>query len=567
MEFFSSQARYVAEQMRGMSLSQRIAVALLALVLIAGMWWLLAWSGQPPWTPLLDQSFSSEESHRVRSELRVAGIGSRVEGDRVLIQGGDGERQLAHAVLSERGALPADTSLAYANLVKDSSVFIGEERSRWMESRGLETELSAVLRRFEGIADARVLITVPQKRGFSRQQATSSASVALTMQGGAQLDKSRILAISHFVAGAVPGLQIANVKITDGQRFYRAPGAADRMPTEILELQQRVEDHYMQKVYDQLRHIGNVVVNVHAKLRTTSERSQKEVYGPPTVDEESATTEEMTGGTAAAEPAVRPNTRVGLTDASSSSRSIKEQTDTSLKGQRDVETTVTDEMRGSVERLSTSVSVPRSYLEAVIREKQGEDKDITAAAIDAAAAAELPRIRSLVKPLIDATQDDQVVVDWYYDMPQPAAKSQTSAEATGFLALARDYGPQAGLAVLAAASLFFMLRIARRAQMTIAPPKRPQPAGGVAGAWNPFGMAGFVGADGVMQTQDGPLATLSTGSSAIGEVQELGGLMVGHEVDEEMVRTQQIIQQVGQLVKEDAAGVAGIIQQWLQDSE
>lgn len=555
MEFLSAQFRQIGEQMRGMSISQRIAIGLLVVVVVGGMWGMIKWGTEPDWIPLLDQSLSAEEVSRVQAELRLAGVSSRVAGDRVQIQGDDEFRQRAQAILSERGALPADTSLAYASLVKQNSVFIGEERSRWMESRGLEAEISGVLRKFDGVRDARVLITVPQKRGFSRQEAVSSASVALTMADSSGLDKQRILAISNFVAGAVPGLQLANIKITDGQRFYRPPEGADQIPTEILEQQQRVEDHYMQKIYDQLRHIEGVVVNVHAKLRTATQKSQKEEYGVPVVQRESATTEEMTGGSRAAEPAVRPNTRVGLTDGQSGSNSTKEQSETTYSEKRDVKMTVVDELRGSVERLSASVSVPRSFLERVAASQGVELGQANNAAIEKISQAELPRIKALVKPLIDAQADDQVAVDWYSDLPATTQTQAAAAASDGLMAMAKENGVKAMLGLLAVVSLVFMLRIAKKAQAGLVPPIALATAGARSGGGASFTVG-----------EDGPLETLSGGSMAVGEVQEMQGVLVGHEVDEETVRTQQIVKQIGQLVKDDATVAAGVVQQWMGES-
>lgn len=551
MEFLSAQIRQIIEQLRTLSVSQRIAIALLVVVVLAGLWGLIQWSSQPQWVALLDQAMTPEEIQRVQSELRVAGIATRVQADRVHIQGTDEDRQRAQAMLIEHGALPRDTSLAYASLVEQNSVFIGEQRSRWLESRGLEAELSAVLRRFRGIRDARVLITVPQRRGFTRQSATSSASVALTMDDG-ELDKQRILAIANFVAGAVPGLDTRNVKITDGRRFYRAPDSNDAMPTEILDMQRLVEDHYMKKIYDHLRTIPGVVVNVHAKLRTSDEKMQQQEYGPPTVDSESTRSEETTGGSRAAEPAVRPNTRIGLTDAVTGSSSVKEESETSLKGQRDVKTTMVDHLRGTVERVAASVSIPRSYLEQIAQRQVGTAGG-KAPAIEAIAQTELPRIKTQVRPLIDATEDDQVVVDWYYDIEDPTTAPQAAAGQDGFLALARDYGPHAGLGLLALLSLFVMARIAKKARADIGAPAR---AAAGAGAGGRSGAA-----------VDDFLQTLTTGPAVMGEVEEIPGLMVAQEVDEETIRTQQLVKQIGQLVKDDSEAAAGVVRQWVSESQ
>ncbi|HKQ48354.1 MAG TPA: flagellar M-ring protein FliF C-terminal domain-containing protein [Phycisphaerae bacterium] len=554
MEFFGSQFKQVSQRLQRTTTSQRVAVGLLIVLLTVGMWGMISWGGAPEWAPLLDQSFTAEEIQRVQRELTVAGIPSRIQGDRVEIRAGDEERQRMQALLIERGALPTDTTLGYAVLVKENSVFVGEQKSRWLESRGLEAELSAVLRRFQGINDARVLITVPPKRGFGRGENGSSASVALTMQEGQELDKQRIMAIASFVAGAVPGLEVKNVRITDGKRSYALPAAGEALSTELLEQQRNIEEHYMRKLSDQLRHIEGVVVNVHAKLRSASERSQQEVYGPPVIDRETTTTEEMTGGSKAAEPSVRPNTRAGLTDGGTGTASLKEESDSSFNNKRDVKMTVVDELRGSVERVSASVSVPRSYLERIL----GPDAAKSGGSIEKVAASELPRIRALVKPLIDATKDDQVVVDWYYDAPagtQPTAQAAPS----GVMALAKDYGPQAGLGLLALGGLFMVLRIARKASAAIGMPATATAGGAPVSAWDAPSVGMYAEPEGDVS----PLRSLESGPTAVGEARELQGVLTAHEVDENTVRTQQIVKQIGQMVKEDASTAAGIINQWV----
>lgn len=551
MEFLSAQARQIAQQLRTMSVSQRIALFLLLIVVAGGMWSLVRWGAEPDWAPLLDQAFNPTEIQRVQAELRVAGVPSRVEGDRVLIRGGEDERQRLQAVLSERGALPADTSLGYAALVRENSVFISEQRSRWLECRGLEAELSAVLRRFKGVRDARVLVTIPQKRGFSRVESAAGASVALTLEAGQELDAQRVLAIANFVSGAVPGLDLSAVKITDGKRFYRPPDDREQMPTELLEQQRRIEDHYMQKVYDQLRHIDGVVVNVHAWLRSASQKSQQEVYGPPVVQRETSTTEETTSAGRSAEPAVRPNTRAGVSDAGSGASSVREENDTTYSERRDVKTTIVDELRGSVEKLAASVSVPRSYLARIATSAAPGMEKIEDAAIEKIAGVELPRIKSLVRPLLGAVAEDQVAVDWYFDPPEtsgPAAAEEEESLASTALA----YAPKALLGLLAATSLFFVLRMARQAQSAMSPSVRAaegragKPASGEEATTLQAASTGVAGDVGDGATPGGP---------------------AGPELDENTRRSQQIVKQIGQMVREDPRAVATIVEQWVQESE
>ncbi|HVP10480.1 MAG TPA: flagellar M-ring protein FliF C-terminal domain-containing protein [Phycisphaerae bacterium] len=550
MEFLNAQAKYIAQQLRTMSTSQRLAIALAVVGVAVGMWGFIRWGSQSEWTPLLDQSFTGEQIQQIQAELAMAGVPSKLEGDRIFIKGDDDTRRQLTALLAQRGALPRDTSLGYAALAKDDNVFESAEKTQWKQSRGLESELSQVLRKFRGIKDAQVFVEVPKTRGFGGKAATSRASIHVTLLEGESLDKQRVGAIANFVVGAVRGLAVENVKITDGTRFYRAPDASDAMPAEHLDLQRQQEQHYATKIANQLQYIPGVLVNVHAILRSTDEQTQQRVYGKPEVDKESSETEETNGPSNAAAPGVRPNTGRGLADAGSGASSTREKSETSMNGLRDQKDTTVVKPKGYVEKIMASVNVPRSYLLKVL-EAQGTN-DTSAAAVEKIAAIEMPKIKDLVKPLINATEDEQVVVKWFHDVAPEAQPTTELAQQPAFIAMAKDYGPQAGLALLAAFSLFMVFRIAKKGQATFSGSGPLSPAMAGAGGWS-------------SGSRPTPLDMISTGPETVGEVGEVDGIMVGHEVDEGMVRTQQIINQINQLVKEDPIAPASIIESWIQN--
>jgi flagellar M-ring protein FliF len=565
MEFLNAQAKYIHEQWRSMSISQRLAIGLLLVIVLVGMWGMIHWGGQAEWTPLLDQAFTAEQVQKVQAELALAGVRSKVEGDRVLIQGDDDARRQLTAVLAQRGALPRDTSLGYATLAHDDNVFESDQKTQWKQSRGLETELSQVLRKFRGIQDAQVFVEMPKNRGFGEKTGTSRASIHVALVEGETLDKQRIAAIANFVVGAVRGLALENVKITDGTRFYRAPDAGEAVPAEHLDLQRQQEEHYAAKINNQLQYIPGVLVNVHAILRSADEQTQQRTYGKPEVDKESTETEETTGPSGAAAPGVRPNMGRQLAESGGGASSTKEKTETSMNGLRDLTDKTVVKAKGYVDKLMASVNVPRSYLVKIL-EAQGT-KDASQADIEKIAAVEMPKITALVKPLINATEDDQVVVKWYHDVAPEAQPTTELASTPALLVMAKEYGPRAGLAVLALFSLFTVFRIARRAQAAMGSGGgglMPAAAGVGAGGGGVFGVGRMAaGRSPIPQ----PLGTLDGGPVTVGEAQEIEGIMVGHEVDESMVRTQQIVNQIKQLVKEDPTTPASIIEGWIKTGD
>jgi flagellar M-ring protein FliF len=558
MEFLNAQAKYIAGQLRSMSIAQRAVIALLLVIVTGGMWWMVQWGRQAEWTELLPQSLTAEEMQRVEAQLALIGLETRREGDRLLIHGDEQERRRATAVLAQGGGLPKNISLGYEALVKEGNVWESDQVRRWKQNRALEAELSAVVGQFHGVRAARVQIVVPESRVISPRASTASASVNVTPEHGAALDKQKILAIANYVAGAVPGLDVANVTLTDGNRSYRAPDSSDGLASSLLELQREWEESYTAKIYDQLRHIKGVVVNVNAKLRQDDEQMTKRELGQPTADKVEEESEETQGAVAGAGPGVRPNQGREIAGGGGGAAHSKTKSVESLNGQRDQTDTQIVKKAGAVERVLASVSVPSSYLQRILAARQPDVKTPAHGDLQKIADAELPKIAAQVRPLvmIGATEDKQnelIVVDWYYDGPAEAAVPAEAASLSA-LTLVKGYGPHVGLGVLAVLSLLMVWRIARKA------PVSAVPAGaGMAAA----GAGAGIGTGSVSM----PLRTLGGGPQPVGEAQEIDGILMGHEVDKETVRTQQIVKQITQMAKDDPAAVSGVVDFWLKDEK
>lgn len=559
MEFLNAQTKYVADQLRSLSVSQRVAIALLLVILLGGMWGMIQWSGQGEWIDLLGQSLTPQELNQVETQLRLAGVESNVDGDRVFIRGDEAQRQRIHAMLAQNKALPGDMSLGYAELVNEDNVWESDQKSRWKQQRALESELSAVIAGFTGITDARVLIQVSERRRLGRQSAASSASVRLVSATGEPVNPQKIDAIARYIAGAVPGLDAKNVTLTDGSRSYRASDASEGLAKDMLGRQRQLENHYRRMIYDQLKHIEGVVINVRAILRQDDEQTVEVTLGKPVTNRIMDKEEETKGGSSAAGPGVRPNQARALTDASQGSSMTRTETEETLEGDRDRKNTQIVKSAGSLLGLTASVNVPSDYLLGIIEAQEPENPDTSRVGIQRVADVELPKIEAQVKTLIVATEDAvnrRVVVDWYYTSsargPAAAATAEVAAVAAAspfeVVPLLKQYGPEAGLGLLAVFSLFMVLRIAKKAQGTIVQQGASARASAKAAA-----------------LEEPELDSLSAGIAPIGEVQEMEGILVGHEVDESTVRTQQIVTQIGQMVSEDPATAASIVGHWLEE--
>lgn len=560
MDYLNKQLEYIRKQLGTLTRSGQIAAGLLIVLVVIGAVWMANYYGSgSSWTALLDQSVSANDAQRIQSELLVVGIDTKVEGDRIMVRGGEDMRKRSQAILAQKGALPTDTSLGFQSLIEKSNPFIGDKEMDRRWNVGLQTEIAEVIKRFSGIRNATVLIQVPRKRGFltsSREKGSASASVNVEPEYGKRLSDTQVMAIANFVAGAVEGLTPMNVSITDGQRNYRTPDPSEALATNMLEKQREEERHYRDMIYDQLNYVHGLVANVRVKLSDQDESVENRELGKPVVKSETEETTETKSAQTATGPGVRPNQGASVGSGGSGNSSTTSKTKTDFSEQRDVKLTTRHRPIGMLEMLTASISVPNTYLEGIYRRKNNvpDDQAVTHDQIESIAAVELPDLAKQIETLLyekksKDQQVAQVAVDWHYDIPTPpvSADAAMAGSGTDYVAMLKQYGPQAGLVLLAIVPLWFVLRMAKKAEVAVA-------------------SSNLSGSADKQSARAMELEALGGGPITVGEAEGMHSAMVGHEVDENIVRTQQIMEQIAELVKEDPDSAANIVQNWLEES-
>ncbi|MCH8966647.1 MAG: hypothetical protein IID43_03130, partial [Planctomycetes bacterium] len=111
------------------------------------------------------------------------------------------------------------------------------------------------------------------------------------------------------------------------------------------------------------------------------------------------------------------------------------------------------------------------------------------------------------------------------------------------MGLAGKYGPQAGLALLAVMSLVMMMRVVRKSSEALGP-----------------GKSGNVLAEEPLEEEQ-----MLAGSPPVGEAPMTEGFLVGRELGEDALRSQELNAEVTRMVDEDPDGSADLIRRWIQD--
>lgn len=145
-----------------------------------------------------------EEEYRIPVKLGDNGTSVRVPKDKV---------EDALVKLAQKG-MPGSGIVGYEIFDKMSFISTDFEK-RVALQRARDGHLSRLVKRFEGVSDARVNVVIPEPTLFSEQQLPTTASVLIEFSGGGGFKPEYVQAIAHMIASATPGLKPGNVTIVD----------------------------------------------------------------------------------------------------------------------------------------------------------------------------------------------------------------------------------------------------------------------------------------------------------------------------------------------------------------
>ena len=189
-----------------------VAVGLGTLGLLA----LLVLSSATQPMALLYGDLALRDSGQMTAALGRAHIPYRLDagGSEILVP----EDQVPQArVLLARQGLPSGGNIGYGIFDHADMLGMTPFQERIDETRAMEGELARTIAAIEGVRAARVHLVLPRRAPFARTSRPAQASVLLTMQGAAVLDRDGVQAILNLIAAAVPGLKPQNIAIVDSR--------------------------------------------------------------------------------------------------------------------------------------------------------------------------------------------------------------------------------------------------------------------------------------------------------------------------------------------------------------
>ncbi|MHB1158424.1 MAG: flagellar M-ring protein FliF C-terminal domain-containing protein [Phycisphaerales bacterium] len=545
MEWIRKSLAQIQAQMSEMSVSMKMLIGVLCMVILAALLLVAAYSGTSATSPLLDQPSTAEHRAVITSYLDGRGIKYTIKGDSIWVP--TSRRYEIMAGLQIGNLLPEDAGNGFSSLVEKQSWWQSNEQNRQLYTIALQNELASNMRKMRGVSGAKVIISRPESRGFDATFKRPTASVNVMMSVG-KVDQKLADAIAGMVAGSVAEMKAEDVAVIDaaaGTQF-RKRGEADIVATDYLELVQAQEAMYRTKVTEALGYIPKVIVAVNVEVDPKRVNTNETVYSNERsvslIKSETTKTQNSSESKPGGEPGVRANAGISIPGASENGRKQNmEETTNEYDPHAGMTQSTTFDPGGVPTRVSATVNVPRSYFAALFMQgKAADTKEPDDAALQPLITEHLDRIRKQVEPLLTTKQAGQVVVDVYPDTSPVPASAGVAGGSGGMSLLSGGMVRYASLGTLAMVSLLAMFMMLRKASgpMSGAAPSAAE-------------LAGLP-------------AQISTASEMLGEAGEADSALPGIELDDEQIATRQIAEQVGEMVKNKPAEAANLLRQWMK---
>lgn len=187
-----------------------VAVLIVGAVIIA-----LILNNQPYET--LFTGLGQEEAQQITAKLQEDGVDFKYNGDSEILVKKDILDQ-TKATLVQEGY--PKSGFTYDTFRDNAGMMTTDADKNTYKLYELQDRIGATIRCFDGVKDAKVTIALGEESKYvlsDDEEENSSASVFVTMKGGGSPTESQVAGIQRLVAMSVPGMEITDVVVLDGE--------------------------------------------------------------------------------------------------------------------------------------------------------------------------------------------------------------------------------------------------------------------------------------------------------------------------------------------------------------
>lgn len=311
--------------------TQRVVLISILVVFIVAVVVLVTWATTPTYAVAFS-GISESDAGSIVDLLTTEGISYQLRGSGTILVPSDKVYDVRLSMAKNN--LPSDGSVGF-ELFSGSTLGMTEFTQKVNYQRALEGELERTIGSIDAVQAVRVHIVTPEKALLTSDQSPTTASVTIQQKVSSQLDASQIRAISYLVASSVEGLKPENVTIVDTNGDLLASGTGtDGVSGAINQVDSRrsaemaVASEIQRKVkslLDTTLGANRSVVQTTVTLDWTEKQISSQQFDPTpvavrdqsTVSESYTTNGETVGGI----PGAESNLPTGLTAATTTAGS------------------------------------------------------------------------------------------------------------------------------------------------------------------------------------------------------------------------------------------------------
>ncbi len=499
---------------------------------------MLLWYASQPETVVISQ-FASGRVDEVRTRLNAAGIDARIEGGQLRVP--VAQQNEAIALLVQGDLLTDDASAAFNAMIVNQSPWTTDKQGERAYLIAKQTVLANIIRKMRGVRMADVVISMPQDKGFGHTFDRPSASVSVALDGSRSV-KPIVPAVAALVAGSVAEMKPQDVSVVDANtgQTHTVRDRDDVLPTDKIQLVERLERQKREQIERLLRYIPNVIVAVNVRTDTIHKQQDEQFdYSKTEPLRREHVIERISRNIAQqGEPGVRPNTGMDINGANASgSEETLNETESEFGDKQLVKRSHITRTGLNTQQINVTVNVPRGYFVSLFKSANPDVAQPTDEQLQPVVDRQLKKIEAQIEPLIAAESTGVIAAHMIPDETVLPAIAGV-APASGFESIVSSgwVGP-VGVTLLALLSLALMLGMVRKATQPESLPSVEELAG--------------------------VPPTLPSEDDLVGEVEEQESSMQGLELDEDELKSRHMAEQISELIKANPSEASHILSKWV----
>lgn len=261
-----------------------IGTVVTVIAFVVGATWYLS---KPTMVPLYSD-LSPSETGKIKENLDARGVPYEITEAGKSISVPQEQVDTLKVDLAAEG-LPESGGIDYSFFGQNAGIGMTDNEFNVLNLEAMQTELANLMKGIEGVNNAKVMISLPEKGVFvSDTNEQASASIVLDTKPGYKFEDEQIKALYHLVSKSVPNLPTENIVIMNQDFEYYDLEENNKMTnagqiTNQLDIKKQIERDIQRQVQNMLGTImgrDKVVVSVTADIDFAQEKSEHNLVEP-----------------------------------------------------------------------------------------------------------------------------------------------------------------------------------------------------------------------------------------------------------------------------------------------